>query len=159
MMSATVSCDRGDRVIGAAHRSISRVLQTWRKRNPLVGSSHGRNAPQAAIRRSSIRSPGRRGRAGLRNFGISRLRDFAVLRLMISAKFGRLPSDHLRALAQRIEVDTKEVRIMGSTSVLLRTLVATSREKTAVFGVPGFENGAPKRFELLPPDSQSGLDH
>ena len=43
---------------------------------------------------------------------------------------------HLRALAQRVEVDVKEVRIMGSKSVLLRTLVATSGAKTAGFGVP-----------------------
>ena len=34
--------------------------------------------------------------------------------------------DHLRALAQRVEVDSKEVRIMGSKSELLRTLVAAS---------------------------------
>jgi hypothetical protein len=43
--------------------------------------------------------------------------------------------DHLRALAQRVEADTKEVRIMGSKSVLLRTLVAASSAKTAGFGV------------------------
>jgi site-specific DNA recombinase len=46
--------------------------------------------------------------------------------------------DHLRALAQRIEVDAKEVRIMGSKSALLRTLVAASGAKTAGFGVPSF---------------------
>ena len=46
--------------------------------------------------------------------------------------------DHLRALAQRVEVDAKEVRIMGSKSILLRTLVAVSSAKTAGFGVPGF---------------------
>ena len=46
--------------------------------------------------------------------------------------------DHLRALAERVEVDTKEVRIMGSKSVLLRTLVAASSAKTADFGVPSF---------------------
>lgn len=46
--------------------------------------------------------------------------------------------DHLRALAQRVEVDAKEVRIMGSKSVLLRTLVANSSAKTAAFGVPSF---------------------
>jgi site-specific DNA recombinase len=34
--------------------------------------------------------------------------------------------DHLRALAQRVEVDEKEVRITGSRSELLRTLVAAS---------------------------------
>jgi site-specific DNA recombinase len=44
--------------------------------------------------------------------------------------------DHLRALAQRVEVDTKEVRIMGSKSALLRTLVAASSVKTAGFAVP-----------------------
>jgi len=46
--------------------------------------------------------------------------------------------DHLRALAQRVEVDAKEIRIMGSKSVLLRTLVAASSAKTAGFGVPSF---------------------
>ncbi|MFY9623402.1 MAG: recombinase family protein, partial [Rhodoplanes sp.] len=46
--------------------------------------------------------------------------------------------DHLRALAQRVEVDVKEVRIMGSKSELLRTLVAASSAKTAGFGVPSF---------------------
>jgi hypothetical protein len=44
--------------------------------------------------------------------------------------------DHLRALAQRVEVDQKELRIMGSKSVLLRTLVAAESAKTAGFGVP-----------------------
>jgi len=46
--------------------------------------------------------------------------------------------DHLRALAQRVEVDAKEVRIMGSKSVLLRTLVAASNVKTVGFAVPSF---------------------
>jgi site-specific DNA recombinase len=45
--------------------------------------------------------------------------------------------DHLRALAQRVEVDAKEVRIMGSKSELLRALAASSA-KTAGFGVPSF---------------------
>jgi hypothetical protein len=44
--------------------------------------------------------------------------------------------DYLRALAQRVEVDTQELRIMGSKSVLLRTLAAASGAKTAGFGVP-----------------------
>jgi site-specific DNA recombinase len=54
---------------------------------------------------------------------------------------GSYRRDHLRALAQRVEVDTKEVRIMGSKSVLPRTLVAASSAKTADFGVTRF---APK---------------
>jgi hypothetical protein len=43
--------------------------------------------------------------------------------------------DHLRALAQRVEVADDEVRIMGSKSELLRTLVAASSGKPAAFGV------------------------
>uniref|UniRef100_UPI000225F730 recombinase family protein n=1 Tax=Paracoccus sp. TRP TaxID=412597 RepID=UPI000225F730 len=43
--------------------------------------------------------------------------------------------DHLRAFAQRIEVADTEVRVMGSKSELLRTLVAASSGKSAVFGV------------------------
>ena len=44
--------------------------------------------------------------------------------------------DYLRALAQRVEVDAQELRIMGSKSELLRTLVGASSAKTAGFGVP-----------------------
>ena len=43
--------------------------------------------------------------------------------------------DHLHALAQRVEVADKEVRIMGSKSELLRTLVAASSGQSAAFGV------------------------
>ena len=43
--------------------------------------------------------------------------------------------DHLRALAQRVEVADDEVRIMGSKSELLRTLVAASSGQSAAFGV------------------------
>jgi site-specific DNA recombinase len=43
--------------------------------------------------------------------------------------------DHLRALAQRVEVADSEVRIMGSKSELLRNLVAASAAKPAQFGV------------------------
>jgi hypothetical protein len=59
--------------------------------------------------------------------------------------------DHLRALAQRTEVDAKEVRIMGSKSVLLRTLVAASSAKTAGFGVPVlYRSGAPRPMKMGP---------
>jgi hypothetical protein len=44
--------------------------------------------------------------------------------------------DYLRALAQRVEVDAQELRIVGSKSELLRTLVVASSAKTAGFGVP-----------------------
>ncbi|MCS6316534.1 MAG: hypothetical protein H8K05_01870 [Nitrospira sp.] len=43
--------------------------------------------------------------------------------------------DHLRVLAPHVEVADDEVRIMGSKSELLRTLVAASSVKSAAFGV------------------------
>jgi site-specific DNA recombinase len=51
-------------------------------------------------------------------------------------KGGGYRRDYLRALTQRVEIDAKERRIMGSKSALLRTLVAASGAKTASFGVP-----------------------
>jgi len=63
--------------------------------------------------------------------------------------------DHLRAPAQWVEVDAKEIRIMGAKSVLLRTLVAASSPKTGGFGVPSFvpKWRARKDSNLRPPDS------
>jgi site-specific DNA recombinase len=52
---------------------------------------------------------------------------------------GRYRRDHLRALAQRVEVADDEVRIMGSKSELLRKLVAVSSVETAVFVVQNSE--------------------
>lgn len=65
------------------------------------------------------------------------LRTFArTARKRMRIDGGGYRRDHLRALAQRVEVDQKELRIMGSKSVLLRTLVAASSAKTAGFDVP-----------------------
>ncbi len=47
-------------------------------------------------------------------------------RQLMRLESGSYRRDHLRALAQRVEVDTGEVRIMGSKSRLLQTLVAGS---------------------------------
>jgi site-specific DNA recombinase len=43
--------------------------------------------------------------------------------------------DHLRALAQRVEVADREVRIIGSKINLLQTLTATAGVKSATLGV------------------------
>jgi site-specific DNA recombinase len=52
------------------------------------------------------------------------LKTFArTARKKMRTESGGYRRDHLRALAQRVEVDAKEVRIMGSKGVLLRTLV------------------------------------
>ena len=65
------------------------------------------------------------------------LRTFArTARKRMRTENGGYRRDHLRALVQRIEVDKKELRIMGSKSALLRTRVAASSVKTAGFGVP-----------------------
>ncbi len=53
----------------------------------------------------------------------------------ISIDGGGYRRDHLRALAQRVEVADKEVRIMGSKSDLLQTLTAAAGVKPATPGV------------------------
>jgi hypothetical protein len=65
------------------------------------------------------------------------LKSFArKARERIRLENGGYRRDHLRALAQRVEVDETEARIMGSRSELLRTLVAAaSGGKSAAFGV------------------------
>ena len=69
------------------------------------------------------------------------LRQFADTgRKRMRADGGGYRRDHLRLLAQRVEVEDKEVRIMGSKSNLLRTLVAISGSgvKSETLGVPSF---------------------
>jgi site-specific DNA recombinase len=56
-------------------------------------------------------------------------------RQRIRLEGGGCRRDHLRALAQRVEVADREVRIMGSKSELLRTLVAASSGKSGGIGV------------------------
>jgi hypothetical protein len=81
----------------------------------------------------------RRGRAARAEHHTVGLKTFArKARKRMRTESGGYRRDHLRALAQRVELDAKEVRIMGSKSVLLRTLVAASSAKTAGFGVPSF---------------------
>ncbi|MEQ1865629.1 MAG: recombinase family protein, partial [Micropepsaceae bacterium] len=70
--------------------------------------------------------------------------------------------DHLRALAQRVEVADGEVRIMGSKGDLLRTLAAASGAKSAPGGVrssvlkwrsrrpPGGGSGSPDAIREAP---------
>ncbi len=54
-------------------------------------------------------------------------------RQRLRSENGGYHRDHLRALAQRVEVADKEVRIMGSKAELLRTLVAASATKPGSF--------------------------
>ena len=59
----------------------------------------------------------------------------ATARERIRIAGGGYRRDHLRALAQRVEVAEDEVRIMGSKSDLLRTLAAASGVRSAALGV------------------------
>jgi site-specific DNA recombinase len=59
----------------------------------------------------------------------------AVARDRIRIEGGGYRRDHLRALAQRVEVGDREVRIMGSKTDLLRTLTAAAGVKSAAGGV------------------------
>ncbi len=57
--------------------------------------------------------------------------------------------DYLRALAQRVEVDAQELRIMGSKSELLRTLVAASSAKRRVLACPVlYRSGVPRSTKM-----------
>jgi site-specific DNA recombinase len=61
--------------------------------------------------------------------------------------------DHLRALAQRVEVNDGEVRIMGSKSDLLRTLAAAGGAGTVAGAVPSFvpnwRSGSPQNHNVF----------
>ncbi|MCW8309326.1 recombinase family protein [Acidiphilium sp. PA] len=69
----------------------------------------------------------------------TKLRTFAdAARQRLRGPDGGYRRDHLRALAQRVEVADGEVRIMGSRGNLLRTLAAAGGVKSAAGGVPSF---------------------
>ena len=74
--------------------------------------------------------------------------------------------EHLRALAQRVEVADGEIRIMGSKGDLLRTLVAASGAKSATLGVRSSvlnwrrgrdSNPRPQTLATLPSPSTAGF--
>ncbi|MBV8792470.1 MAG: hypothetical protein JO237_10500, partial [Pseudolabrys sp.] len=80
------------------------------------------------------------------------LKTFArTARKRMRTENGGYRRDHLRALAQRVEVDQKELRIMGSKSVLLRTLVADFKRKNGWFWRAQLctEVAHPTRFERV----------
>ena len=60
----------------------------------------------------------------------------AAARRKLRGPDGRFRRDHLRALAQRVEVAEREVRIMGSRSELLRQLAIANGVATAAGGLP-----------------------
>jgi site-specific DNA recombinase len=74
--------------------------------------------------------------SGNQAFSLDMVRAFArTARQRIRLKGGGYRRDHLRALAQRVEVADREVRIIGSKSELLRTLVAAAGGNSSVIRV------------------------
>ncbi len=65
---------------------------------------------------------------------VARFAEIARRRMRIEG--GGYRRDHLRSLAQRVEVGANEVRIIGSKGDLPRTLAAVSGGKSATLGVP-----------------------
>ena len=62
-----------------------------------------------------------------------------IARTKLRTETGEYHPDHLRALAQRIEVASKsEIRLMGNKHALLRTLTSASSIAAAANGVRGF---------------------
>lgn len=59
-----------------------------------------------------------------------------IARDRIRSREGGYRRDHLRALAQRVEVADDAIRIMGSKTDLLRTLIAGHVRQSAAIGVP-----------------------
>ena len=61
----------------------------------------------------------------------------ATARERIRIAGGGYRRDHLRALAQRVKVADREVRIIGSKSNLLHTLTSASGARPGPFGMRG----------------------
>jgi len=97
--------------------------------------------------RDQARTDAERAQAALESSGHQSItpdmvRKFAsTARERIRIAGGGYRRDHLRALAQRVEVADQEVRIMGSKGHLLRTLTAASGSKTPA---PGVRSSVPK---------------
>jgi hypothetical protein len=67
--------------------------------------------------------------------------------------------DHLRALAQRVEVADREVRIIGSKSNLRQTLTAASGVKSATPGVRSCDLGSGGEGGIRTPDTVARMPH
>jgi site-specific DNA recombinase len=70
-----------------------------------------------------------------------RLEKFAqAARERLRGPDGSYRREHLRAVAQRVEViSTSEIKIMGSRTELLRTLAASGGEESAILRVRSFK--------------------
>ena len=103
-----------------------------------------RIAELAAIR-DEARADAERAEAAIEKLGPTltpeRLERFAqAARERMRAPDGSYRREHLRAVAQRVEViSTSEIKIMGSRTELLRTLAASGGEESAILRVRSFK--------------------
>ena len=97
------------------------------------GGPEGDPRPGASRRRACHRDAGTSGQQAITPQMVQRFARTARERIRIDGCGYR--RDHLRALAQRVEVADREVRILGSKSNLLQTLTAAAGAKPATPGV------------------------
>ena len=98
----------------------------------IAGLKATRDQAQADAERAQAMAEG----SGQQAISPQMVRKFAkTARERMRIEGGGYRREHLRALAQRVEVADGEVRIMGSKGDLLRTLAATSGVKPATPGV------------------------
>ena len=147
-------------VVQAAGSNIGEVLEHLDKAFPGLKE---RIASLKAIREQASadaeRAQAALDHAGNQAVSPDMVRTFArAARQRIRLDGGGYRRDHLRALAQRVEVADKEVRIMGSKSELLRTLVAASGGKPGVAGVQSsvLKWRARHDSNVWPPPSEGG---
>lgn len=82
------------------------------------------------------------GASSQRAFSPELVQAFAnTARQGMRASDGKFRRDHLRALAQRVEVGDTEIRFYWVQKPPLRTLAATDSVKSAVAGIPSFIPG------------------
>ncbi len=98
-----------------------------------------------------------RAKSAIQNAGqhlsLDHLRRMAVsARQKMRGKDGGFRRDHLRALAQRVEVADREVRIMGSHDELIRVLAASDGVGTAANSVRTYVPGWRRRWDSNPRD-------
>ncbi|RRN66616.1 recombinase family protein [Caulobacter sp. 602-1] len=100
---------------------------------------------ELASMRDEARADADRAEAAIDRLGPNltpeKLRAFALAaQARLRAEDGSYRREHVRAVAQRVEVlSTKEIQIMGNRTDLLRTLVASTGENTAILEVRSFK--------------------
>ena len=106
---------------------------------------------ELASMRDEARADADRAEAAIERLGPSltpeKLQAFAqATKARLRAEDGSYRREHIRAVAQRVEVlSAKEIQIMGNRTDLLRTLAASSGENAAILEVRSFKPNVGRR--------------